>query len=65
MKKYDCVKLVLADNGGFIVKYEVMEKRPGASEYEPMVYASKEEIFAEKDLNAAIGRMKELNEEDE
>ena len=58
------VKLILADNGGFIVKYHEYIKS-GESEYESRIVKCREEIFSEKDLNAAISRMKELTNKDE
>jgi hypothetical protein len=58
------VKMVLADNGGYIVKYGEYVKT-GNGEYDNRTYVCREEIFAEKELDAAIKRMKELTTKDE
>ena len=60
----DEVKLVLANNGGFIVKYGEYIKT-GSGEYDNRTYACREEIFAEKELDGAIKRMKELTKDED
>jgi hypothetical protein len=58
------VKMVLADNGGYIVKYGEYVKT-GNGEYDNRTYVCREEIFAEKELDGAIKRMKELTKDED
>jgi len=58
MGKINNIRLEIADNGGFMVSYEVQSKATSGGTYTPMNYEYKKEVY--EDSQEAIGRMMEL-----